>query len=248
MTSFDKLPDYTGENSYDDSQRILTVKEMDSDSQPREKAMAHGIGSLTNSELFAIILRTGTVGMPITRLCENLMQSHANQIHNLERGCREQFECIDGIGKAKALQIEAVMELIRRYNQEKIQDLKVIRSALDIYEYIGPHMGNLPHEEMWAIYLSRANKILARQRISQGSAVGTVFDIKKIMRMALYAKAEGIVICHNHPSGNLRPSGPDDMITRKMKAACDAMDIRLLDHLIVTSFGYFSYSDSTSLL
>lgn len=248
MTSFDSLPDYTETDSYEIKEKVLTVKDMDSDSQPREKAMAYGIGSLTNAELFAIILRTGKVGLPITTLCSNLMQTHANQIHNLERGCREQFECIDGIGPAKALQIEAVMELIRRYNLEKIQDLKDIRSSLDIYEFINPHIGNLPHEEMWAIYLSRANKIIARQRISQGSAVGTVFDVKKIMRMALYAKAEGIVICHNHPSGNLRPSGPDDSITRKMKSACDAMDIRLLDHLIVTSVGYYSYSDSSSLL
>lgn len=248
MTSFDSLPDLTESDGYDCASKVLTVKDMDSDSQPREKAMAYGIGSLTNAELFAIILRTGKKGMPITTLCSNLMSTHANLIHNLERGCREQFETIDGIGQAKALQIEAVMELIRRYNLEKIKDLKDIRSSLDIFEYVQPHIGNLSHEEMWAIYLSRANKIIARQRISQGSAVGTVFDVKKIIRMALYAKAEGIVICHNHPSGNLRPSGPDDMITRKMKTACESMDIRLVDHLIVTASGYYSYCDSSSIL
>lgn len=242
------IPTVAEPSTYRQSTSVRTVKNMDSDAQPREKALAYGIRSLTNAELFAIILRTGTVGLPITTLCENLMQTHANRIQNLERAPREQFMTIDGIGTAKALQIEAVMEIVRRYHKETALQLKQIRSAQDIYDYMRHDLGNLPHEEIWAIFLSRANKVIAKSRITVGSATATVFDVKKIMRLALFSQAEGLILCHNHPSGTVKPSGQDDIITRKLKQACEAMDVMLLDHVILTADSYFSYADSTSII
>lgn len=247
-TTFQNLPDLTDP---DYETRVLessTVKEMAPDAQPRERALRFGIGSLSNSELFAIILRVGRPGRPITSICDELMRTHANMITNLERLPREQFMSINGIGDVLSLQIEAVMEIVRRYNREKVSDLKQISMSRDIYDIMRPEIGNLPHEEIWVIFTSRSNKVLSKYRITSGSSVASIFDVKKIMRMALLARAEGMILCHNHPSGTCRPSGQDDQITRKLKDACKAMDLTLLDHVIVTSNGYFSYRDSTSIL
>lgn len=246
--TFRNIADLSEPETYEVKSKTLTVKDMDADSQPREKALAYGIHTLSNAELFAIILRVGTVGLPITTLCSDLMKSHSNLIRNLERAPREQLKLIDGIGDAKALQIEAVMEIVRRYNKETHKDLTQIKMSKDIYDLVRYDIGNLPHEEIWVILLNRMNKVIGRYRITTGSSTASIFDIKKIIRTALFAKAEGLVLVHNHPSGNTRPSGADDQITRKTKEACQTMDISFLDHVIVTSEGYFSYSDSTSLI
>lgn len=226
----------------------LTVKDMPADLQPRERAKRFGMNSLSNSELFAIILRTGTSGYPITDLCCDLMKMNDNLLLNLERKNREQIMEIKGIGELKALQIEAVMEIVRRYSRERIGDRFQVTSPQSIYELMRPEIANLPYEEMWAIYLNRSNHVIGKLRISEGGSTGTVFDIKKIIRSAILSHAEGIALCHNHPSGNLRPSGPDDNITRSFAAACRTLDIRLIDHLIVTTDGYYSYNDSSSIL
>lgn len=226
----------------------LTVKDLPADLQPRERAKRFGMNSLSNSELFAIILRTGTSGYPVTDLCSDLMKINGNLLLNLERKTRGEIMEIKGIGELKALQIEAVMEIVRRYSRERIGERFQVRSPEDIYELMRPEIANLPYEEMWAIYLNRSNHVTDRIRISEGGSTGTVFDAKKILRNAIVAHAEGIALCHNHPSGNTRPSGQDDAITRHFATACRALDIRFIDHLIVTTEGYYSYNDSTSLL
>lgn len=245
---FSRLPDYTEQSSYESRPEALTVKEMSPDEQPRERALRYGVASLSNSDLFALILRTGLPGCPVTVLCRDLMKMHSNLFLNLERAPREQLMLIDGIGEAKALQIEAVMEIVRRYNRETVGERIQIRCSKDIYDLMRHEIGNLPHEEIWAIYLNRANRVIARCRISSGSSTASVFDTKKVVRTALLAHAEGVIICHNHPSGNCRPSGPDDAITRKLKAACESLELTFLDHLILTSDSFFSYSDSTSII
>ena len=227
--------------------RKPTIKEMAREERPRERAINHGIQSLTTAELLALILRTGQPGLPITDLCRQLMDDNANSLLRLERRSRSELMLTKGIGNAKALQIEAMMEVMRRYqmeaNAEQSRKVAAIRSAKDIHERMGFRIANLDHEEVWIMLLNRRNEVLRDFRLTSGSQVASVFDTKMIMKRALLEDAQGVVMCHNHPSGNLRPSPQDDDITRRLAAACKAMDLRMLDHVIVTVSGYYSYSD-----
>lgn len=227
--------------------KSLTVKDLDPDDRPREKAVKYGCDVLSTPDLWAIILRTGMVGKPITELCRDLMRECDGKLCQLERLTREQILKVKGLGMAKVLQIEAVMELIRRYSRETMGERYQIKSSKEIFKLMRYEIGNLPHEEIWALFLNRRNEVLYKMRITQGSAVASVFDIKKILKEALLRDAQGIAICHNHPSGNLRPSIQDDQITNKMKEGASTMDIRLLDHVIVTSDGFYSYNDEGRL-
>lgn len=246
---FESIPEIsTPDNLSCSNETYLTVKDLPLDDQPRERAKRFGMKSLSNADLFAIILRTGTRGYPITDLCRDIMRMNDNLLLNLERKSREEILEIKGVGELKAMQIEAVMEVVRRYNRETVGDRVQIKSPQTVYDLMRPEIGNLPYEEMWALFLSRSNMVIGRMRISEGGSTSTVFDSKKIIRSALLARAEGIVLCHNHPSGSTRPSGPDDAITRKLRDACEALDISLVDHVIVTSEGFYSYSSSTEIL
>lgn len=233
------MKDYSEERD-----RIITVKEMSPDDQPREKALKHGCQSLATPDLWALILRTGLQGKPITELCRDLMRYCNGSLFVLERLERQQLMNVDGIGPTKALQIEAVMELIRRYNNEKVGDKVRFKDASDIYRFMRPQIGNLPHEEVWAIYLDRKNEVISHECITRGSSVASIFDIKKILKQALIYRAEGLAMCHNHPSGNLNSSPQDDNITRKLSDGCKAVDLRFLDHVIVTATDYYSYASN----
>lgn len=227
--------------------RKPTIKEMAREERPRERAINYGIQSLTTAELLALILRTGQPGLPITDLCRQLMDDNANSLLRLERRSRSELMLTKGIGNAKALQIEAMMEVMRRYqmeaNAEQSRKVAAIRSAKDIHDRMRFRIANLDHEEVWIMLLNRRNEVLRDFRLTSGSQVASVFDTKMIMKRALLEDAQGVVMCHNHPSGNLRPSPQDDDITRRLAAACKAMDLRMLDHVIVTVSGYYSYSD-----
>ncbi|MCM1377807.1 MAG: DNA repair protein RadC [Clostridium sp.] len=225
----------------------LTVKEFDPSEQPREKAMAHGCKVLSTAELWAIILRVGVPGTPITQLCRDLMKRVDGKLHELERLDREALLEVKGLGAAKVLQVEAVMELIRRYHLEKIDEKVKITSSKVIYQVMAPRIGNLDHEEIWCIFLNRQNQINEIRQMTSGSSTASIFDIKKAIRHALLTKAEGVVMCHNHPSGNLQPSPQDDQITRRLVEGCKVFELRMIDHLIVTSSGYYSYFDSGNL-
>lgn len=228
-------------------EKVLTVKEMNADEQPRERALKYGIGALTVAELWALILRTGLQGLPITELCRKLMNFCGGSLCELERMEYERYLEVPGIGETKALQIEAVMELIRRYNKEEVGPRPHIKQSSDIFKYMHPNIGNIPHEEVWVIFLNKKNEIISSKEITKGSSTASIFDLKKIVREAILRKAEGLVMCHNHPSGNLLPSPQDDQITRKLKDACTLMDLRMLDHVIITFQGYYSYADSGRL-
>ncbi|MDE6340560.1 MAG: DNA repair protein RadC [Muribaculaceae bacterium] len=224
--------------------RVATVKDLDTEDRPREKALKHGCGVLTTPDLWAIILRTGLVGKPITELCRDLMRECDGKLCNLERLTRQQILKVKGLGTAKVLQIEAVMELIRRYSRETIGARFRVRSANDIFNLMRPEIGNLSHEEIWALFLNRGNEVIHKMRMTQGSAVASVFDVKSILKEALLRDAQGLIMCHNHPSGTLKPSVQDDNITQKMKNGAMAMDIRFLDHVIVAADGFYSYADT----
>lgn len=226
---------------------VRTIKEMNQEERPRERAINHGIGSLTTAELLALILRTGQPGLPITDLCRQLMKDNDNSLLRLERRSRSELRLTKGIGDAKALQIEAMMEVMRRYQKEIIdkstQRLDLIKSAASIHERMRHRIANLDHEEVWIMLLSRRNEVIKEFRLTSGSSIASIFDTKMIIKRALLEDAQGIAMCHNHPSGNLRPSPQDDSITRKLSDACKTMELRFLDHVIITVGGYFSYSE-----
>ncbi|MDE5840595.1 MAG: DNA repair protein RadC [Muribaculaceae bacterium] len=231
---------------------VIKILEMSKDERPRERAMAHGIGSLTTAELLAIILRTGQPGLPVTDLCRQLMSDNENSLLRLERRSRSELMLTKGIGSAKALQVEAMMEVMRRYRQESIDNstkqLPVVSASSVIYERMRYRIANLDHEEVWIILLNRSNRIIKEFRTTSGSSAASIFDIKMIIKRALLENAEGVVMCHNHPSGNLRPSVQDDSITQKLAAACKIMDLRMFDHVIVTTDGYYSYNDQGRMI
>ncbi len=223
--------------------RIQTVKDFDPDDQPRERALKHGINVLSTADLWALILRTGLPGKPITDLCRDIMRSCNGSLLNLERLSRREIMKTKGIGVTKALQIEAVMELIRRYSLEHVGKKIKVATPADIYNIIRPEIGNLSHEEIWVIFMNRKNEIIEKRKITSGSAVASVFDLKKIVKEALLCEAQSVAMAHNHPSGSLRPSAQDEQITKSLKGACDLMQINMLDHIIVTPEGYYSFHD-----
>lgn len=226
---------------------IKTVKELDEDQQPREKAEKYGINVLSIPELWAIILRTGTPGYPITELCRDLMKANEGSLHRLERRTKQELCELKGIGSVKAIEIMAVMELIRKYLQEDIPNDEPIRSSVQIYERMRHKIGNLDHEEIWMLLLNRRNQVIKEMRITSGTGTSSVFDIKQVIKFAILENSEGMILCHNHPSGTLKPSPQDDKLTNELKEACRFMNIRLLDHIIVTINGYYSYNDSSKL-
>lgn len=214
---------------------------------PRERAERYGVGVLSNAELWALILRTGMPGLPITTMTVEMMKANDNSLMRLDRRTRAERLEMQGVGMVKAIQIEAVFEIAKRYFNEGPIVTERIRQSRDIYNLMRAQIGNLPHEEIWVLFLKRNNRVLSKMKITTGSSVASIFDIKKIMRHALLEQAEGLVMCHNHPSGTLVPSEPDRQITRQAQSACKALDIQFLDHVILTSHGYYSFQDSGEL-
>ena len=215
---------------------------------PMEKAEKYGISKLSPSELLAIILRTGQPGFPVTELTADLMSRNENKLKVLERRTREELMMLPGIGRVKAFQIEAVLEIMRRYNMEKLGDRPVIRSSKDIHLYMQDKASRLTTECIWILLLNRQNAIIECRQVSSGGTSATVFDLKNILRQILLNPGiEGVIMVHNHPSGTLRPSPQDDNITRQLCQGCNYLGIRMLDHVIVTQDGHYSYADEDRL-
>ena len=226
---------------------VKTVKEMDADQQPREKAEKYGIQALSIPELWALILRTGSPGYPITELCRDMMRNNGGNLHCLERRTKQELCDMKGMGDMKATQVLAVMELIRHYCLEDIPIDDPIRSSVQIYERMKPKIGNIDHEEIWMLLLNRRNQIIKDIKMTSGTGTSSVFDVKQAIKLALLENAEGMILCHNHPSNSLRPSTQDDNLTKGLQEACKFMNIRMLDHIIVTASGFYSYNDSGKL-
>lgn len=227
----------------------LTIKDLDPCDRPYEKAEKFGCASLAKPDLLAILLRTGLPGKPITKICQELMKDCGNSLTVLQRKGREELMSYDGIGAVKAIQIEAALQLAARLNEETLWEDRrpVIRNSTDIFNLMAPKIGNLDHEEIHIVCLSRSNKVEGTYRISSGSATATVFDMKKCLKMAILKNAEGLMLCHNHPSGNMKPSPQDDAMTRSFATACKTLDLNFLDHIIVSTSAYYSYRDQGRL-
>lgn len=213
-----------------------------------EKAEKYGIKSLEPYELLAVILRTGQPGFPITKLTAELMRRNDGKLKVLERRTRHELMELPGIGRVKAFQIEAVLEIMRRYNLEKLGDRIIVRTSRDIFMYMQPEAAPLQIEKIWILLLNRMNALLERREVSSGGTSATVFDLKSILKhVILTPGAEGVILVHNHPSGNIRPSQQDDNITGLLSEGCKYLGIKFLDHVIVTQDTYYSYADSGRL-
>lgn len=222
----------------------LTVKEFDPDQRPQEKALRYGVETLATHELLALILRAGQPGLPITEITRSLLDNSIGSLHMLGRKSLKELQRIKGMGEVRSLQVKAIMELAKRYYIEDNTVSTRIRQSADIDHMMRPILASLPQEEIWIITLTRANRVIGKYMITRGSATASVFDIKRCLKTALLDDAEAVILCHNHPSGNNIPSPQDDRITENLRAAAKSMDINMLDHLIITHTGYYSYRDS----
>lgn len=216
---------------------------------PREKAMRLGIGALTDAELLAILFGTGIVGKSVLELSADILADNDHHLSRIARLSVRDFQNrYKGIGPAKAISVLAALELGARSARDaaSIEDKPVLSSAL-AYEHMRS-LGQLPHEEFWVMLLSRSNRVIRTVNIGRGGLAATVVDIKLVMKHALENLASAMILFHNHPSGNLMPSAQDNALTQRIKQACELMDIRLNDHLIISDAGYYSYHDQGNIL
>jgi len=215
--------------------------------RPRERLWSKGPSSLSDAELLAILIGSGTRNHSALDLARELLAMAGNSLGDLGRLSAGEIRKIKGMGEAKAVTIAAALELGRRRKIAETGENPQIRSSADVYNIMCPVMEDLTHEEFWILFLNRANRVTGRMKISQGGVSGTVTDVRIVMKKAIESLASGLVICHNHPSGNNSPSDSDIRITQKIKEAGALMDIQLLDHLIIAGKDYYSFADNGAL-
>jgi DNA repair protein RadC len=213
--------------------------------RPREKMLIKGIQSLSNSELLALLIGSGTRKSSAVDLARQVLHIAGNSLDKLGKCSVSDLKKLKGIGQARAVSIVAALELGRRRSLTDSADEYKITGSSDVYALMGPILSDLAHEEFWVLLLNRSNKIIEKSKISQGGITGTVTDIRMILKLALDNLATGLILCHNHPSGNLHPSDADISITRRIKESAALMDITLLDHVIVAGKAYFSLADES---
>jgi DNA repair protein RadC len=223
--------------------KARSIKEWAEDDRPREKMLTKGLAALSNAELIAILLRIGTTGESAVELAKKLLNSVENNLNELARLGVKDFQNFKGIGETKAIQIIAALELGRRRKMEEVTDRGRINNSTDVSAVFGALLGDLPYEEFWVLFLNRSNTIIGKEKISQGGISGTVTDVRIILKFALDKMSSSIILCHNHPSGNKKPSEQDISITKKIKEAGALMDIILLDHIIIVLGGFYSFAD-----
>ena len=221
----------------------LTIKAWAEEDRPREKLLLKGRTALSDAELIALLIRSGNVNVSAVDLSKEILWSVDNKLSELAKLSVKDLMKHKGVGEAKAISIAAALELGRRRREEEGIRKKKITSSRDVYAILGPRLEDLGHEEFWILLLNRANMIIGRHEISKGGVSGTVADSKIIFKHALENLASSIILCHNHPSGNLKPSEADIKTTEKLKQAGVIMDIPILDHIIVADSGYFSLAD-----
>lgn len=217
------------------------------DDRPREKLMGKGKIALSDSELIAILIGSGTRDVTAVDLAKQILQSANNNLNQLGRLNVKQLCKFKGIGEAKAISIITALELGKRRKETEGFQKPKISSSKDAFTILQPFIGDLHHEEFWVLFLSNANKVLKKEQLSIGGMTGTVADVRKIYKSALEESATAIIIAHNHPSGTLRPSQADIQLTKKVKDGGNILDIKLLDHLIVTEKSYYSFADEGTL-
>jgi len=224
-------------------QNNFPITNWSEDDKPREKLMLKGKSTLSDAELIAILIGSGSRNESAVGLSKRILASVDNNLNALGKLTLSQLMNFKGIGEAKAISIMAAMELGRRRRAEEAVELKKITSSKMIFELMQPIIGELPHEEFWVLYLNNSNKVLFKSQQGKGGITGTLVDVRLVFKTALELGATALILCHNHPSGTLIPSDADKQITRKLKTAGQNLDIQVLDHLIVTENGYYSFND-----
>lgn len=205
--------------------------------------MLKGKSALSDAELIAILIGSGNRNESAVDLSKRILGSVDNNLNALGKLSISQLMNFKGIGEAKAISIIAAMELGRRRRAEDAVELTKITSSKVVFEMMQPIIGELPHEEFWILYLNNSNKVISKSQLSKGGITGTLVDVRLVYKTALEMGATSLILCHNHPSGALTPSDADKQITRKLKLAGDSLEIKVLDHLIVTENHYFSFVD-----
>jgi len=222
----------------------FSIKEWAEEDRPREKMINQGASTLSNAELLAILIGSGSRTETALDLAKRILNYASNNLNELgklsiETLCRQ----FTGIGPVKAVTLTAALEIGKRRRSSEVIVRHQIRNSRDIYELFHARMTDLTHEECWVLLMNNQHKVMDTIRISHGGVSETTVDPKIVLKHALDKLASSIVLCHNHPSGNPYPSSCDDRITKKMKTACDNLDIQFTDHLIFSESGYFSYAD-----
>ena len=221
----------------------LTITQWAEEDRPREKMMLHGVSALSNAELLAILIGSGNTEDSAVELMRKVLAEYHNNLNELGKASIEELCRFKGIGPAKAITILAASELGKRRKEESPEERKVIISSKDVYECFYPLMCDLPTEECWVLLLNQASKIIDKVKIGSGGISATAVDVRCVLREALMKRASAIVLCHNHPSGSIRPSREDDLLTKQVGRASECMDIRLIDHIILTDGAFYSYAD-----
>ncbi|MCK8480050.1 RadC family protein [Psychroserpens algicola] len=225
----------------------FSIKHWSQDDQPREKLRDKGKSTLSDAELLAILIGSGNKEESAVALSKRILASVNHNLNELGKLSLKQLIQFKGIGEAKAISITAAMELGRRRRGEAAIDKQKISSSVSVFELMQPLIGELPHEEFWIIYLNNSNKVIQKQQLSKGGITGTLVDVRLVFKNALELGAVGLILVHNHPSGTLKPSEADKNLTQKLKGAAQSLDIKVLDHLIVTEKAYFSFADENIL-
>src|SRR5690606_7082735 len=225
----------------------FSIKHWSEDDRPREKLLHKGRAALSDAELVAILIGSGSRNESAVELCKRILASVDNNLNELGKLSIPQLMAFKGIGEAKAISIAAAMELGRRRRGEEALEKKKISSSASVFEMMQPIVGELAHEELWIISLNNSNKALQKQQLSKGGITGTLVDVRLVLRTALEVGATGLILVHNHPSGTLKPSEADKQLTKKLKTASESLDIKVLDHVIVTENAYFSFADESLL-
>lgn len=221
----------------------FSIKSWAEEDRPREKLLLKGRAALSDAELMAILLGSGTAKLSAVDVAKLVLASTGNDLNQLAKLSVKELMRHKGIGEAKAITIVAALELGRRRKETAAAERTTITCSTDIYNLVRPNLQDLPHEEFWVIMLNRANVVMRQEKISSGGVAGTVADPKMIFKHALEQLASSIILVHNHPSGNRQPSAADIALTKKLKEAGKFLDLPVLDHLIYTDRGYYSFMD-----
>ena len=225
----------------------LTIKSWALDDRPREKLLGKGKTTLSDAELIAILIGSGNREETAVALSKRILKSVEGNINNLAKLSVKKISSFKGIGEAKAIAIITALELGKRRQLEIALKKPKITSSKAVFNIMQPLIGDLEHEEFWVLFLNNSNKVLAKSQMSKGGLTATVVDVRLLLKQALEMASVAIIICHNHPSGKITPSNADKELTKKIKIAGLTLDIRLLDHLIITEKCYFSFADENQL-
>lgn len=225
----------------------LNINEWAVEDRPREKLLRLGAEALTNAELLAILIGSGSTTESAVDLMKHVLGDCGNNLNQLGKLTVRQLTAYHGVGEAKAVTILAACELGKRRQKERALERTQLNSAVAIYDFMLPQMQDLDVEEAWVLFMNQNFKLLRWIRLSRGGITETSVDVRVVMKEALLSGATVLALCHNHPSGNVKPSTDDDRITRRVQQACELMRIHFLDHLVITDGLYYSYQESGRL-